>query len=180
MGRQSRLSSRCLASPPWIRLKQRGTSHVLPVFQSVSEADDRSAHPFMLPNASKVKKSSVVSSHPRLDRFPTLLPTTVPSPSDILRITSPDGASSKRLLTGTLPLGRGTRGDTPNLRLAQSCNWLEGFLNTILRGLEAIEHAFKEGEKQNMIWREELETCADQQGSGSNSFSLELEHLLII
>jgi hypothetical protein len=31
--------------------------------------------------------------------------------------------------------------------------------------MEAIEHAFKEGEKQTMIWREELETCAEQQGS---------------
>lgn len=119
----------------------------------------------MLPNASKSKKTSVVSSHPKLDTFPTLLPTTVPSPPDILQITSPVGACSKRLLTGTLPLGRGTRGDSSVLRLAQSCNRLEGFLNTILRGLEAIEHAFKEGEKQTMIWREELETCADQQGS---------------
>ena len=143
------------------------SSHLI----SVSEpgmTDDESAHPFMLPNASKAKKSSIVSSHTKLDRFPTLLPTSVPSPPDILRVTSPDGASSKRLLSGTLLLGRGARGDTPTLRLAQSCNWLEGFLNTILRGLEAIEHAFKEGEKQTMIWREELETCAEQQGSKSD------------
>ena len=34
----------------------------------------------------------------------------------------------------------------------------------ILRGLEAAEHAFRDGEQQTLIWREELEACAEQQG----------------
>ena len=42
---------------------------------------------------------------------------------------------------------------------------MSGFLHVILRGLEAAEHAFRDGEKQTLIWREELETCAEQQGS---------------
>ncbi len=42
---------------------------------------------------------------------------------------------------------------------------MSGFLEAILRSLEAAEHAFRDGEKQTLIWREDLETCADQQGS---------------
>jgi hypothetical protein len=36
-----------------------------------------------------------------------------------------------------------------------------------MRGLESVEHAFKEGEKQTMIWREELESCGEQRGRES-------------
>lgn len=130
-----------------------------------NRADRASAHPFMLPNAAKAKKTSITSSHAKLDSFSSLLPTSVPSAPDVLHLSPPDGSCSMRLLTGTLPRGSRTRCTRSTLRLAQTCNRLEGMLNTILRGLEAIDHAFKEGDKQTMIWREELETCADQQGS---------------
>ena len=46
---------------------------------------------------------------------------------------------------------------------------MSSFLDVIVQGLEAVEQAFRDGEKQTMIWREELETCADQQGSRSAS-----------
>lgn len=36
-----------------------------------------------------------------------------------------------------------------------------------MRGLEAAEQAFRDGEKQTMIWREEVEVCAEQQSSPS-------------
>lgn len=34
-----------------------------------------------------------------------------------------------------------------------------------MRGLEAIEAGWREGYKQTMIWREELEECGKLQGS---------------
>jgi hypothetical protein len=119
----------------------------------------------MLPNAAKAKKASSSSRHPKLDSFPSLLPTIVPSSPHVLRVSSPDMNSSTRLLTGTMPLGKGVLVDDQLLKLAETCDRLGGFIDTILRGLEAVGDAFKEGEKQTMIWREELETCGEQQGS---------------
>jgi len=124
-----------------------------------------SAHPFMLPNAAKAKKSATTARHSRLDNFPSLLPTVVPSPPHVLSVSAPGSTGSTRLLTGTLPLGKGASVDTQLLKLAGTCERLSGFIDTILRGLEAVGDAFKEGEKQTMIWREELESCGDQQAS---------------
>lgn len=118
----------------------------------------------MLPNASKTKTPSSNTPHDHLYAFPSLLPLAVPSQPDILHVTRPDRSSSERLLTGTLPLGRDITVDNATLRFAQSNDRICRFLNIVLRGLEVNDHAFKEGEKQTMIWREELETLADQQG----------------
>jgi len=123
----------------------------------------------MLPNAAKAKKASTISPHFKLDSFPSLLPTIVPSPPHVLSVQSPDGSSSKRLLTGTLPLGRGQVVDEQLLKLARTCDRLSGFLDIVLRGLESVGDAFKEGEKQTMIWREELESCGEQRGCESFS-----------
>jgi hypothetical protein len=120
--------------------------------------------PFMLPNAAKTKKNSTISPHSKLDSFPSLLPTLVPSLPHVLSISSPDRSSSKRLLTGTLPLGTGQVVDEQLLKLARTCDRLSGFLDIVLRGLESVGDAFKEGEKQTMIWREELESCGEQRG----------------
>lgn len=123
-----------------------------------------SALPFMIPGAIKVKKASTISAHPKLDSFPSLLPTIVPSQPHVLNVSSPDRSTSKRLLTGTLPLGKGAVFDELLLKLARSCDRLSGFLDIVLRGLEVVDHAFKEGDKQTMIWREELEECGEQRG----------------
>jgi hypothetical protein len=53
------------------------------------------------------------------------------------------------------------------LALAQVSDLIAELLEVVLRGLEGAEHAFRDGEKQTMIWREELETCGEQQGSES-------------
>jgi len=70
------------------------------------------------------------------------------------------------LFTGTLPLGKGQVIDEQLLKLARSCDRLSGFIDIVLRGLESVGDAFKEGEKQTMIWREELESCGEQRGGG--------------
>jgi hypothetical protein len=134
-----------------------------------------SALPFMLPNAIKAKKASTISAHPKLDSFPSLLPTIVPCQPHVLSVSSPDRSISKRLLTGTLPLGTGAVFDELLLKLARSCDRLSGFLDIVLRGLEAVDHAFKEGEKQTMIWREELEECGEQAGCLSAHLMLGIE-----
>lgn len=51
------------------------------------------------------------------------------------------------------------------LSLAQVSDRITGLLDIVLRGLESAEAAFREGEKQTMIHREDLETCAKKQGS---------------
>lgn len=73
----------------------------------------------------------------------------------------------RRLLTGTFPLPPGTPAVPPAsiLRLAQRSDALARLLDSALLGIESIQAAFKEGEKQTMLWREELETCGQQQGS---------------
>jgi hypothetical protein len=123
--------------------------------------------PFMLPSAAKAKKSAIVTPHTKLDSFPSLLPTIVPCLPHVLTVCSPDRSTTKRLLTGTLPLGSGLQVDEHLLKLARTCDRLNGFLDIILRGMESVEYAFKEGEKQTMIWREELESCGEQQGCES-------------
>lgn len=131
-------------------------------FRPLQQAD-ASLNPFApIQPTAKAKPGA----NPKLAAFPSLLPSTPRVPPDVLAI-SPRGATSS-LLTGTLLLPDGTPAPPPRstLALAESADMLETLLDVILRGLEAAQNAFKESEKQTMIWREELETCADQQGSG--------------
>jgi hypothetical protein len=51
------------------------------------------------------------------------------------------------------------------LRVAHLSDRMSGLYNTVLRGMDAVEGAWRECAKQNMIWREELEGCASQHGS---------------
>lgn len=55
------------------------------------------------------------------------------------------------------------------LILSEIANKMCDYLDSILRGLENAEAAYKEGAKQTMLWREELETCGEQQGGESGS-----------
>ena len=58
------------------------------------------------------------------------------------------------------------------LRVAQLSDRLLGLYNTYLRGLDAVDVAWREVSKQNMIWREELEGCASKHGSEYSSGSM--------
>lgn len=109
--------------------------------------------------------------HPALAAFPCLLGTSPPPPPHILHLTS--NHTSKRLLTGTFPVF-----NTP-LAFAQKCDRIHSLLEIILRGIESLELAAKEASKQNMIWREELETCADHQGMSHAEVYADLYRLLI-
>jgi hypothetical protein len=64
-------------------------------------------------------------------------------------------------------MGTYPKSDVPNdqtLTLSGIANKMCGYFDSILRGLENAEAAYKEGAKQTMLWREELETCGEQQG----------------
>jgi hypothetical protein len=116
------------------------------------------------PFAKVAAASTSKLSHTKLATFPSLLATAPPQPPHILHINLP--GRKIRLLTGSFPCP-----DTifpPYLRLSQSSNLLEGFLNTVLRGLEAMEAAWRDAYKQTMVWREELEECGKSQGSESD------------
>ncbi|KAL1412364.1 hypothetical protein Q8F55_000108 [Vanrija albida] len=122
-------------------------------------------------------------ANPKLATFPALLPSTPRVLPDVLAISPPRNAGpSASLLTGTLLLADGTPAPPPpsTLALAESADMLETLLDIILRGLEAAQNAFKESEKQTMIWREELETCAEQQGMSTPDVHADLFRLLMI
>ncbi|WWD19682.1 hypothetical protein CI109_104144 [Kwoniella shandongensis] len=97
--------------------------------------------------------------HPNLLTFPALLPANPPVPPSILRI------ASTSLLTGLFPLFTTSVTSPATLSLAKVSNKIMGYLDVVLRGLENAEAAFREGEKQTMICREDLETCAQQQAT---------------
>lgn len=100
--------------------------------------------------------------HPRLASFPALLPANPPTPPTVLHI-QPGHASAVSLLTGTFRLASVPTVEL--LSLAQVSDRITGLLDIVLRGLESAEAAFREGEKQTMIHREDLEACAKKQGS---------------
>ncbi|WVF72936.1 hypothetical protein IAT40_007754 [Kwoniella sp. CBS 6097] len=113
--------------------------------------------PFQRPTNTAPIKPTI---HPLLSTFPALLPSDPPVSAHILTI------GDRSFLTGTFPLSippSRTAGDTAVLGLAQSSDRMVGLLDIILRGLENAEQAFRDGEKQTMICREDLETCAQQQ-----------------
>ncbi|WVW86265.1 hypothetical protein I302_108307 [Kwoniella bestiolae CBS 10118] len=100
--------------------------------------------------------------HPSLATFPALLPSTIPLQPDILQI------SGHSFLTGTFALPTSSprgkhRPSEGLLEMSKISDKMVYLLNIVLRGLENAEIAFREGEKQTMICREDLETCAKQQ-----------------
>lgn len=110
--------------------------------------------------------------HARLLAFPSLLPANPPADPHVLTIQL--GSVTRTLLTGSFLISSTDRSDIEALaetriaeqvlRVAQSSDKLLGLYNTMLRGLDAVETAWREAAKQNMIWREELETCGSQHG----------------
>ncbi|WVQ84661.1 hypothetical protein IAT38_006816 [Cryptococcus sp. DSM 104549] len=115
--------------------------------------------PFMRPVAAALPKQTL---HPILQDFPSLLPSKSPIAPTMLQI-STQQPSSAYLLNGTLSLASDP---TPAvLELAQIADQMVTLFDTVLRGLENAEAAFREGEKQTMICREDLETCAKQQAT---------------
>ncbi|ORY33369.1 anaphase-promoting complex, cyclosome, subunit 4-domain-containing protein [Naematelia encephala] len=127
--------------------------------------------PFALPAVAKTENPT---AHPKLTHLPSLLPS--PVDPDVLLVSSPGSSTQQRLLTGTFPLPALT---PQYLSLALASERLSGYLDIVLRGLEAAEHAFREGEKQTMIWREDLEACAEQQGMTRDQVHADLFRLLM-
>lgn len=108
--------------------------------------------------------------HKKVETFPALLPSNPRAPSDVLTLLPPARNSNRiggSLLTGTFLLPEGTPTPTPPaiLALSERSDRLAGLINVLFRGVESVEAALREADKQTMIWREELETCGQQQGS---------------
>ena len=103
--------------------------------------------------------------HPSLASFPRLLPTHAQTKPQILRLIPPDPSTIRTVLMGTYP--HSNVPDDQTLVLAGIASKMCAYFDSVLRGLENAETAYKEGAKQTMIWREELETCGEQQGGKS-------------
>jgi hypothetical protein len=105
------------------------------------------------------------------------LPANPPAEPHVLTVLV--GSVTRTLLTGSFLVPSTDRSDTEALaetriaeqvlRVAQSSDKLLGLYNTVLRGFDAVETAWREAAKQNMIWREELETCGSQHGCESGN-----------
>lgn len=104
--------------------------------------------------------------HVALATFPRLLPTFTQTRPQILSVVPPRANRERRLLSGIYPISNVPQDQT--LVLAGIAHRMSDYLDAVLRGLENAELAFKEGAKQTMIWREELETCGEQQGCRSS------------
>ena len=63
--------------------------------------------------------------------------------------------------------GTPTHPPASTLALAERAHAIVDLIDVVLRGLEACQAAFKEGDKQTMMWRDELESCGAQHGSES-------------
>nr|XP_018260797.1 uncharacterized protein I303_06513 [Kwoniella dejecticola CBS 10117]OBR82955.1 hypothetical protein I303_06513 [Kwoniella dejecticola CBS 10117] len=150
------------ASHDWDPVKDGsaiGIIDSLPTVTPVAPPKPPNLLPFMQKSNKPEPKPTL---HPLLSAFPSLLPSRIPLPPNILRI------SSYPFLTGTLPLPllNDNKDGKPHrtiLELSKVSDRMVGFLDIILRGLENAVVAFRESEKQTMICREDLETCAQQQ-----------------
>ncbi|WVR07625.1 hypothetical protein IAU60_004667 [Kwoniella sp. DSM 27419] len=150
----------------------------LPQVTPVDPPKPANALPFMRPTNVVPPKATL---HELLYLFPALLPSATPVPPHTLQI------AGRPYLTGTFPLP--TRASTSRsntaevdrsiLALAQISNRMVGLLNTVLRGLENAEQAFRDADKQTMICREDLETCAGQQGTSIPDVHADLFHFLM-
>lgn len=105
--------------------------------------------------------------HAALATFPCMLPTFTQTRPQILSVVPTRISRERRLLSGIYPVSDVPQDQT--LVLAGVAHRMSDYLDAILRGLENAELAYKEGAKQTMIWREELETCGEQQGCESRS-----------
>lgn len=101
--------------------------------------------------------------HASLSSFPRLFPAYNETKPQVLSIIPCAAKASRRQLSGTYTVTGVPEDQT--LVMAGIAHRLSDYFDTILRGLENADAAHKEGAKQTMIWREELETCAEQQGS---------------
>lgn len=129
-------------------------------------------NPYAKPDPALLAAADPNTLHAKLSTFPTLLPSNPPAVPDILSVSSPGGYVPIPLrhevfhnfLTGTFPLDY-SKPHPAVLKLAKSANRLTSLMNAVLRGLTEAESAFRESEKQTMIWREELESCGLEDGS---------------
>lgn len=130
----------------------------------------------MMNNSLSKKAATTPGRHPKLGTFPSLLPSVGPRTGTItssIHLVPPLSGKETVLLSGTFDTTSWK--DDPSggvLVQAEIADRLVGFLDVVLRGIEAAEQGWKEGGKQTMIWREELETCGEQQGSTSSDLKI--------
>ncbi|KAL7418520.1 hypothetical protein Q5752_006978 [Cryptotrichosporon argae] len=139
----------------------------LPAVTPVDPPKPAITNPFLPPPPSKPTSLA----HPLLSTFPALLPAPTPVAPHVLSV------PPLRLLTGTFPVPPAP--DAAVLALAQVSDTLCGLFEGVIRGIEAMEAAVKDGEKQTMLWREEVETCGEQQGMTRVEVHADLFRLLM-
>ena len=110
----------------------------------------------------QAEASGPAPRHESLKNFPSLLPSNPPVPPDQLWVASPVAQGRYAYLTGTIASGSL---DDNTLIHAQVIDKISDMLDIVLKGIDVAQHHFREAGKQTTIWREEVETCGEQQGS---------------
>ncbi|WWC91790.1 uncharacterized protein L201_006737 [Kwoniella dendrophila CBS 6074] len=161
------------SSTGWPEIKNGSAIGIIDSLPRVTPVDPPkplNALPFMRQNTAPPPKPTLHSS---LTTFPCLLPSAIPLQPDILSI------SNHQFLTGTFPFPDNQKQGNALLELSRISDKMVGFLDVILRSLENAEIAFREGEKQTLICREDLETCAQQQAMSTPDVHADLFRFLM-
>ncbi|CAK9782409.1 hypothetical protein CC85DRAFT_314014 [Cutaneotrichosporon oleaginosum] len=136
----------------------------LPDVEPVEPPKPAIINPFAPPPPAAANKGL----HAKLEAASTLLPADPRPPPSVLHVAVPAQRprASARLLTGTYLLPPGTPEDVPSaiLEVAVRADKIAHLLDPVFRGLESCAAAYRDAEKQTMVWREELEACGEQQG----------------
>ncbi|OCF61367.1 hypothetical protein L486_01015 [Kwoniella mangroviensis CBS 10435] len=145
----------------WAKVKNGSALDIIDSLPTVTPVDPPKPPnqlPFMR-QAALTQTPPKPTIHPSLSTFPALLPSTIPLQPDILHI----GSSEYSLLTGTFASPSDSEPSQEMMELSKISDKIVHLLDIILRGIENAEIHFREGDKQTMICREDLETCAKQQ-----------------
>ncbi|ORX40520.1 hypothetical protein BD324DRAFT_647447 [Kockovaella imperatae] len=160
---------------PW---PQRGPGEPLTIFDSLPRVSipeqPKPPHLMMMRLKQAPDDTSPAPRHELLKDFPCLLPSASPMPPDILRIGPPASDIRHLFLTGTYPTDVRT-----DLRQVLLVDKISEMLDVVLRGISVAHHHFREAGKQTMIWREEVETCGEQQGMSKKDTHSDLFRLLM-
>ena len=106
----------------------------------------------------RIKLPDEESQDEKLNALPSLLRMNPQPAPDILCV-----SGTLHFLTGTVNIPSPTASHSL-LRLADTSTRLARYLDIVIKGIKSMTGALQEGTKQSDIWREDLETCGEQQG----------------
>ncbi|BEI94663.1 uncharacterized protein CcaverHIS019_0702440 [Cutaneotrichosporon cavernicola] len=151
----------------------------LPGIERVEPPKPAIINPFAPPPLAAAQKGL----HEKLESAPTLLPSTPQPPPSVLVVSAPvqRSSASARLLTGTMLLPPGTPSNVPPavLEVAMRADTITRLLDPVFRGIESCAAAYRDAERQTVVWRESLESCGQQHNVSTRDVHADLYRFLM-